>query len=212
MTRQWTAIVVAAAMSLLSGCLIKDVNQTWYIGDDGAVTWVVIEKDVRSDASAAADRQAEEQAYYQAVVTEVHPVAQGFRAVGAARLRTRVLRSELPFTVVTEGRFQGLDILGQRIIGASGLTGSSIVERQGTGWQWTFTVREGDEHRDVSDDVQALLADLERLHVVLVTGQFESAEGFTLSSDRRVATFSEDAMAAADASGVLVMRLRWTRD
>jgi hypothetical protein len=205
-------MAAALAIPLISGCLIREVSQTWYVAGDGGVTWVVIEKDVRSDAAAAADRQSEEQTYYQAVTSEIHPVAQGFRAVGAARLRTRVLRGELPFTVVTEGRFPGLDVLGQRVLAAGGLTGASIVVHEAGAWEWTLTAREGtsDLDRDVSDDVQALLMDLERLNVVLVAGRFEAAQGFTLSPDRRIATFAEDAERQADASGVIVLRLRWT--
>ncbi|HET9370160.1 MAG TPA: hypothetical protein VFO19_07920 [Vicinamibacterales bacterium] len=204
-------VVVAAAMPLLSGCLIRDVSQTWYVAEDGAVTWVVMEKDVRSDATQAAERHAEEQTYYLAVTSETHPVAQGFRAVGAERLRTRVLRSELPFTVVTEGRFPGLDVLGQRLIAASGLTGSSIVVRDGRVWEWTMTMRESqtDVGRDVSEDVQALLTDFERVNVVLVAGQFETGRGFTLSADRRVATLADDGTREADSAGVMVVALRW---
>ena len=212
MRQRWALIGMTVLIPWISGCLIKDVGQTWYVDQEGAVTWVVIEKDVRSDAGASADRLGEEAAYYQAVMTEMHPVAQGFRAVGASRLRTRVLRAERPFTVVTEGRFSGLDVLGQGLIAAAALTGSSIVTRDAEAWEWTLTMRESqsDTSRDVSEDVQALLTDFERLRVVLVAGRFDRAHGFTLSQDRRVASFSEDGMSDADADGLHVLRLRWT--
>jgi hypothetical protein len=139
-------------------------------------------------------------------------VARGFRALDAARLRTRILRSELPYTVVTEGRFTGLDTLGQRIIAATGLAGTSVITRDGAAWEWTFTVR--DPHAEnsnvkVDEDVTALVGDLDRLHVVLPNGRFENADGFEISSDKRVATFTEDQFTDVDENAVVVLRLRW---
>jgi len=201
---------LAAASVLASGCLQKDVTEAWYLDETGAVTWVVIEKDVRSDAHAEADRQNEERTYYQDVTREQHMVARGFRALGATNLRTRILRSEVPYTVVTEGRFTGLDELGRRIIAASGLAGTSVVTREGNTWEWTFTIR--DPHaEDVkpNEDVAALLGDLDKLQVVLVTGRFETAQLFSLSDDRRVATFDESQLKDLGEDATMAMKLRW---
>ena len=98
------AIVVALALT--SGCLQKDTTETWYLGPAGAVTWVVTESDVRSDAQAAADRQNEESTYRQAFERQEHPVARGFRELGLGDIRTTVLRGEAPFTVAngSQGR------------------------------------------------------------------------------------------------------------
>ena len=210
-TRRILAGLAAAAL-LTSGCLLKDVTETWYIAEDGAVTWVVIEKDVRSDAQAAVDRQNEELGYYQAVQREDHPAARGFRALGAVKLRTRILRSELPYTVVTEGRFTGLDVIGQRLIATTGLAGTSVIVRDGTTWEWTFTVRDPhapDANVKVDEDVTSLMNDLDKLEAVLAVGRFESAHGFDLSSDKRKATFDEDQLKDVDENSVVVLRLRW---
>ena len=200
-----------AAVVLGSGCLIKEVSETWYLDETGAVTWVVVEKDVRSDAQAAADRQNEEQGYYDAVRREDHPVARGLRALDAARLRTRILRSELPYTVVTEGRFTNLEVLGQRMIAATGLAGTSVLVCDGAAWEWTLSVRDPHaENTKPNEDVTALMGELDKLSVVLANGRFESAQVFTISSDRRVATFDEDQIKDADENAVVVLRLRWT--
>jgi len=141
---------------------------------------------------------------------EVHPAARGFRILGAAKLRTRILRSEIPFSVVTEGRFAALDDLGQRIISTSGLAGASVLTRDGASREWTFTIR--DPHAEDSrpdEDVMALLGDLDRLQVVLVTGRFESAQLFEISADRRVATIDRAQLEKMDESAVLVLKLKW---
>jgi hypothetical protein len=208
--RAGLAAVMTAAM-LSGACLLKDVTETWYVDENGAVTWVVMEKDVRSDAQAAADREDEERTYYQGVKQENHVAARGLRALGADRLRTRILRGELPYTVVTEGRFMGLDVLGQRVIIATGLAGTSVLTRDGNTFEWTFTIR--DPHAEspkADEDVSALMGDLDKLQVVLATGRFESAQLFTLSDDRRVATFDESQLKDADENAVVVLRLKWT--
>lgn len=212
MTNRRILAGLAAAALLTSGCLLKDVTETWYIAEDGAVTWVIIEKDVRSDAQAVYDRQVEESGYYQAVTHENHPAARGFRALGATKVRTRILRSELPYTVVTEGRFTALDVLGQRLIATTGLAGTSVLVRDGATWEWTFTVRDphaADANVKADEDVTSLLNDLDKLEAVLTVGRFESAHGFDLSSDKRKATFDEDQLKDVDENSVVVLRLKW---
>ena len=210
MTIRRALSALVATMLLSTGCLLKDVTETWYLDENGAVTWVVMEKDVRSDAQAPADREEEERTYYAGVKTENHVVARGFRALGGTQLRTRILRGELPFTVVTEARFSGLDTLGQRVIIATGLAGTSVVTRNGDAFEWTFTVR--DPHAEspkADEDVSALMGDLDKLQVVLARGHFESGQLFSISQDRRVATFEESQLKDADENAVVVLRLKW---
>jgi len=207
------AIVVALALT--SGCLQKDTTETWYLGSAGAVTWVVTESDVRSDAQAAADRQNEEATYRLAFERQEHPVASGFRELGLGDIRTTVLRGEAPFTVQTEARGAKIDALGLRIIQSARLAGTSTLARDGNAWVWSFSAR--DPHAPetaspVDDDASALLNDLNQLKVVLIDGRFESAEGFKLSGDRRVATFIDlsdrHEVQGADDS-VVTLKLRW---
>jgi hypothetical protein len=90
-----------------------------------------------------------------------------------------------------------------------------VLERQTDAWQWTFTVR--DPHAEsatgtVDDDLQALTEGMRELKVVLVSGRFEDADGFTLSSDHRVAKMSnlDDQVRGHDDDPVVTLRLRWT--
>jgi hypothetical protein len=104
------------AALLAAGCLQKDVSETWYVDALGGVTWVVTEKDVRSDANALPDRQQEESSYWMAVQQERHPIATGFMELGGTKLRTVVLRGEAPL-VQTEA------YSGDWMISASGCFG-----------------------------------------------------------------------------------------
>jgi len=204
--------VVVAAM-LVSACLVQETTETWYVDAAGGVTWVVHQQDIRSDARAAEDRVREEADYLLSVQQERHAVLGGLRELGGQKLRTTILRADLPYSVRTEARFAGLDTLGQRLITAIGSTGSSTIARDGGVWDWRFEMRDPSApgtFNEPSTDVSALVNDIDRLRVVLVSGHFESAEGFELSSDRRVATLkvAEPASSGVE-SPIVTLRLSW---
>jgi hypothetical protein len=206
--------IISAVGFLTAGCLQKDMSQTWYLEPEGPVSWVVQETDVRSDAQSALDRQNEEASYLAAVQRQDHPVARGFKELGFADVRTRFLRSAVPFIVVTDARAGRIDALGQRLITRLGLGGTSVLTRQGDVWQWTMTIRDPHAENGVSpsDDIQALMDGMNALKVVLVSGRFEDAAGFTISSDHRVATIEDlekQANNHQDDDPTIVLRLKW---
>lgn len=203
-----TAIMVVLAGLLTVGCLLKVDTHTWYLEPDtGEVTWMVSERDVRSDAKAAADRLNEETTWWNEVQAGSHSTARAFQRLAALDVETRVLRSRVPFHVVTEASFPAIDELGRRLILVGGLSGTSTIRREGDLVQWTMTVRDPHLAGEPSDeDVSALLGGLSELRVVLARGRFESATGFALEQDRRVATFEEP----DDEADVMVLQLVWT--
>jgi len=215
MATKWIATVMAALVSMLtSGCLVYERLDTFYLDPSGGVTWSVIEKDVRSDADSADDRQQEEADYIASVLAQNHGLARGFRLLSPTDVRTRVLRSALPYTVTTEARFSGLDVLGQRLIARLGLVGSSVMESTADGTQWTFTVRPApspDAAATEDDDLHALTRGLDRVSVALTRGRFVAAQGFELSPDGRLARFVEDPNTEAKltAGADVVLALRW---
>ncbi len=214
MTTRVTLVILATA-ALSTGCLQKDVAETWYLGPSGAVTWVVTESDVRSDAESLADRRNEEGTYRLAVERQDHPVARAFRQLGLADIRTFVLRGEAPFAVRTEARGLTIDVLGRQMIQRAGLIGTSTLQRDGAAWVWDFTARDPhapDVVAPVDDDLSSLLGDLDKLKVVLVEGRFDSAVGFVLSSDKRVATFVDPEDRPDPPAGdqeMMALKLRW---
>jgi hypothetical protein len=205
-----SAAVLAALLVAASGCLMKKVEHTWYLDPvSGEVTWTVFEHDVRSDAATLADRTAEELEYWNGVQTESHTVAMGLRELGGLDVRTRVIRSRVPYSVVTDATFPTIDELGRRLVVLAGFTGTSTLERDGDVLQWTLSVRDPHAEEAVSSEtVTELLGDLDSLRVVLTEGRFESAVGFTFDSDQRVASFEEPEQPDEDV--IMELRLRWT--
>ena len=206
------AAICTVAGLMLSGCLLKDTTETWYVDANGAVNWVVTEKDVRSDASAIADRQQEESVYWLGVQQQRHPIAMGLEEMGGAKLRTLVLRGESPYTVQTDARFTGLDEIGRRLLAVTGSLGESVVKHEGDAWEWTFVVRDPKSFGSVtepSDNVTALMSDISQLRVVLIAGHFESALGFDVSNDGRVATVDEKYLDHQDEQPAATLKLKW---
>ena len=204
-----------ATVLVTAGCMQSDVRHTWYLDPNGAVTWVVHEDNVRSDAQSPLDRRTEEQEYLLTAQQDRHAVFQGFRELQADRVRTAILRAEAPFTVATEARFGGLDALGQRLIGAMGATGTSLTTTRDGVFEWTLVVRDPTAFRgsfEPTAGVASLLDSLEHLNVVLSAGRFEEAIGFSLSADRRIATFSYAQDGVPSAEPTITLKLIWRTD
>jgi hypothetical protein len=213
MTRGQNGRKMLAAAGLLlasAGCLQKEVGQVWYLDPGGEVTWMVTEQAVRSDAQAPLDRENEETQYWTAVEREDHPMARGFRLLEPLRVRTWAIRRESPFTVITEARFESIELLGRRLIQRMGWSGTSRLARDPGATEWTLTLRDphtAAETDRASDDLMALVGDLDRLRVVLSAGRFQEAAGFTISPDGRVATIAPGEPEANQSA--LILRLKW---
>jgi hypothetical protein len=207
MAKGWQSAAVMAAMVAASGCLAKDETNTWYLDAAGSVTWSVIEKDVRSDADTAADRAREESTYIDAVRAGTHPKAQAFEALDAREVRAQIVRAVVPFTVVTHARFDSLAALGQGLLQRMGLAGTSVMTREGPIATWTLSAR--NPHRGDAEPASDNDVSFDKLSVVLVTGRFVSAEGFTLGDGGRIATLVEPDGDPFKDGGTLVLRLTW---
>lgn len=165
------------------------------------------------DAQALADRLREEADYWLQVQQDRHDIATAFRELGAEKPRTVVVRADAPFSVRTEAKFTGLDVLGQRLIAVVGTGGSSMVSRTADRWEWTLVARDPsslDAVAEPSDAMFSLLESLDQVKLVLVRGRFEEAEGFGLSSDRRIATcIARQPEHGGSEEPVLKLRLAW---
>lgn len=206
MWRRAIAMVLVAGVT--AGCLLKEEHHTWYLDANGEVSWSVVEQNVRSDARAEADRLREEAEYWNDVQVQNHEVARAFRDLGAASTRTRVIRSAVPYAVVTDAPFASIDALARQLILLSGLGGTSTLEQDGEAYVWTMTIRDprAEETQTTSEAVTALAGALETLRVVLVRGRFDSPSGFRLEADRRVAVFESN---PETDTGAVVWQLRW---
>lgn len=211
--RQALGVIVLAAAAA-SGCLQKETTHTLYLSPDGRMSWMAVEKDVRSDETDPYRRLAEEQRYILAAATGAHGVGRGLAALAPSRQRTRVLRSERPFVVVTEAEFSSLEFAIRRLL--TELAVEADVNVAYDGRLTTLTIRanaanaETDDGRDTP--VGELFEELDRYRIALTDGRFIRATGFALIEGDTVAVPIETPWAAIAANGgILEMSLTWTR-
>jgi hypothetical protein len=213
MRKRLGLIVLAAASA--TGCLQKDTTHTLYLSPDGRLSWLAAERDVRSDDADPVRRFAEEQGYIVAAAGGVHGIGRGLAALDPTRLRTRVIRSERPFFVVTEAEFSSLEFAVQRMLVQ--LRAPGDVNVTGDGSVTTLRARidafAAEESGDTPEtDVVELVENLDRYRIALTAGRYTSATGFTLTEGNTVAVPVKTPWETIVSNGgVLELSLTWTR-
>lgn len=215
MTRTTVLIALWAALAA-TGCLQKDTTSTIYLRPDGSFDWVVLEQNVRSDETDPAKRNAEEHAYTDAVARDQHAVAEGFRALGAQNVRTRVVRGTRPYAVVVDARFDSLTSIFESMLAGCDVPHEIGMTTQGgiTTWRlWADVGPEGEKLQGQEDCGAAFggLDDALDFTVVLESGTFTGATGFKLDGTDK-ATVDDDATASEALkknNGQVVFSLSW---
>ena len=206
-----SVVCVAVVAAACSGCLVKEVRHTVYLGPSGAgpsgTVWSVIEKDVRSDEKVPADRILEEHDYVLAARAGDHGVARDFRSMGAESVTTTWLRRERPYTVMTEARFADVRQLTMALLRAAKAQGDVTLVRDGC--RTKFGVRlDLEQSGDSKEDrpLDALMDDLETYRFVLTEGRFISADGFEILDEGSIAVPDKT---KTPADGILTLALTW---
>ncbi|RMH19598.1 MAG: hypothetical protein D6696_10215 [Acidobacteria bacterium] len=205
------------AALLASACIVGRTDHSLYLGKDGAVTWTVVARDLRSDAGDAAERASEEADFLAQVAAGEHPAAAALRSLGG-EVGTTLVRDERPFVLVTSGRFRRIDELAEAYFRALGIPAEARFRQRGALRELTVEVHLAEEDEDLADDaILALVDEPQRFRIVLEEGRFTGAVGFHLEERDAVAVplgLDDDALAAMgqpDAATVL-LALRWRID
>jgi hypothetical protein len=209
--KQFAAIVLISTVSLTgTACLKKQTTHVLYLRPAGAVTWVVRDADVHSDANDRSKAVEEESEFLNLVRGGLHPPLVALEALGGRAGATELIRSERPWEVRTSARFDRLDTLAEALLRELSITGAATMtsasDRTTLRVEWT-------DHPDVvvNDEtdtpVLALVEELEDYRLVLIEGRFLAAEGFALSADGRAAVPVEQ---TAPANGRRHLSLTWT--
>jgi hypothetical protein len=211
------AAVLVTTLST-AACLEKQTTHTLYLSPDGRVAWVTFESHVRSDHEDVPSRNAEEAEYLTAALGGTHDVALGLGALEPEQLRTRVLRRERPFTVMTEARFGSIEALANRIIAAFRIPGEAYTSRDGDAvtLHVHLDLRTANSETESpgpknSSPVEALVGEIASYRIVLTEGSFSDPVGFTLNGNGTVATpvaLSDEDIKVLD---VLDLALTWRR-
>ena len=201
------------ALALLNvGCMRHRNHHVLYLDPDGAVTWTVIQEELRSDEAETEARAAEEQAFLISAMRAENPVAAALRLLGPSTVDVQIVRDELPYMIVNEARFAAVDRVLQEFMTRIGLDADVTLEPEGDRTRLTLAFAESDESRDAEDDdiLGALVEPLESYRFVLTRGRIVEAHGFSLDAHNTSATLLDPEEAGIiDESGSAVYVLIW---
>src|SRR5262245_49539960 len=82
MIRRLCIPLVLLAVPLTSACIVKETTHRLYLSPRGALTWTVLEQDVRSTESNPANRASEEQAFLDGVASGTHSAFDALARLG----------------------------------------------------------------------------------------------------------------------------------
>ena len=210
------ALTLAAIMAM-AGCLQKDTTSTIYLRRDGSFDWVVLEQNVRSDESDAVARATEETSWADAVVRGEVGTASGFLALGGEDVRVRWLRARRPYAIMIDARFDSLSILFDHLLLPCAIPYHSkiITSEDTTTWTLQADVGVNGERLDAAgsdacgQDLDGLADALDQLRIVLESGDFTAATGFTLQGTTAAALDNKALEEAVKTTGVVDLSLSW---
>jgi len=201
------AVVLILSFTLLTGCIVGETDHRLYIDPSGAVTWVVLERDLKSTAGSAAERQSQETALMGDASVARHPVARAFDLLHPETVCSRVLRPVRPMTIWTEGCFDSIDNLARSVLFQLNVTG--VVELTTRDRLTTLSIRVDpgqDAENLLDDDILALAEDVDHYRFVLTSGRFVEAQGFEIFEDGAVAVPVQQSIAEDEP---LLLSLSW---
>lgn len=212
MNRYVAHTVLLAGLLLAPACIQQETTHTWYLSPGGEVTWMTIERDIRSDERVPADRYREEQEVVDRLAAGAHPVQMALGRLGADPVRVRVLRRGRPYAVMTEGRFARADQMIQRLLEELRMPGSATIAVEGEQATLEIVIHVPPDEPDSDEEnpVAALTNCDSPYRFVLTDGRFVSATGFTLEGDGTIAVLDEQVLNGLDDSDVPVrLSLTW---
>jgi hypothetical protein len=179
----------------------------------GEVTWLALEKDVRSDSDKPVDQAREEGEFLDAASAGRQSVAVALDSLGAQTVETLVLRRERPFVVATTARFLSIERLLSRLFEEAGIDADVGMHADGT--RTTLTVRIDLNRVDLGAVSEgpwtAVIEEAPQYAITLTSGRFVEARGFSLTSGSVTAVPQDVDLEKAQAAGELVWKLVWTQ-
>lgn len=202
--------IIAMTAVLTLGCLTGEMEHTIYLDPDGSATWMVLEKEIRSDSD---DWAEEEEKFLTDLRRNEHSIAEALAGMGAVRVRSRLLRAERPYWALTTAEFVAVDAMLKRYLQESDAEACVWIEHSVDETRLVIRYRTEEDDCDepeTDDNVNKMLDD--EMRIFLTAGRFVDAVGFEISEDGAVATpvaLSEDAV---DSDGAVTLSLTWTTE
>lgn len=214
--KRTTLAIAAAAALLTAACLQKDTASTIYLRQDGSFDWVILEQNVRSDERDDSARLAEEASYLDGVSRGDSGMVNSLLDLGATDVRVRWLRSRRPYAMMVDARFDNLAAVFDRALAPCGVPyESAITETEGvTTWRLHIDVGPEGSRLDQGGGEgcgRSLdgLTDALELTIVLESGTFNAATGFTIKGTDTAALDETTIEERVKTTGIVELSLSW---
>ncbi|MGE5198628.1 MAG: hypothetical protein ACM3H9_03235 [Rhodospirillaceae bacterium] len=210
------ASILAAALAA-AGCLEKETTSTIYLRQDGSFDWVILEQNVRSDGRDEDSRRAEEAEWVEAASRGEQDPVTALLALGAQDVHVRWLRSRRPYGVMVDARFDSLARVFDRLLLPCEVPYESTVAEAGGIATWTLRADVGVDGERLDgggadacgEGLDGLGDALDGLRVILESGTFTAAKGFTIQGTDAAVADEAAVEAAVKSTGVVELSLSW---
>jgi hypothetical protein len=211
MSRCLKAAAICAALLPL-GCIVQSTTHTLLLDPDGALTWVVLERNARSDSDSPEERAREEGEFLTAARSGSNGAASSLRLLGGEGVAVEVLRDRRPFAVWTEARFASAADAAERFLAAHGVPACASFSTDGieARLELSLQIAHDEASSDNGDDLGLPIPDdLDPLEILLTEGRFIAAEGFAFDGDRaELLPVTDEEL--EERGGALTLSLTWT--
>ena len=189
------AVFVAA-----TGCIVSKRDDTVYVHEDGSLTWLVIERNIRSDKFG--DEGIKEESEYMARVPagEYQPDLAFDRLSGRDR-DCRIIRERRPYAILCEASFDSVLAVGWEFVRITGFPGNVEFVKDGDTRRLQISLRVEGESTASERDKETLghlLSGIDSLELVFDHGQIKEAHGFSFEKDGSIARFDPGAFSGID--------------
>jgi hypothetical protein len=213
MRRTTVALILAAALAA-TACLQKDTTSTIYLHPDGSFEWVVLEQNVRSDEGDSAARLSEEAAYVASVDRGDLGTVNGLLALGGHDVRVRWLRGARPYAVMVDARFDDLASVFDRVLTRCETPHTSAITKANGITTWALRADVGPDGAapgagDACDDGLGGLSEALDFTVVLESGAFTAASGFTIRGSDTAVIDEKAIEDGITTTGTVELSLSW---
>jgi len=210
------ALLLLAAIVPLGACIEKDTSTTIYIRNDGTIEWAVLDQNVRSNEEDSGKRFDEERTYIDDILGGIDRLTKGFRTLGGTNIKSVVLRDRAPFATLRSADFEHLNQVWERGFESCQVPHRLSLKTDGVVTTWTLAIQVDPEPESSdscnSEAIEALLSDSsEHLRIMLESGTFVSATGFTITNSDTAEVQDIDSDTIKKNEGWVVFSLTWKK-
>lgn len=215
----WMRITLLAALvAATAGCFEIPGEHTLYLEPDGAVTWSILEEEIRPQADDPEAAEAEREKFLKQAVAGTNDSSRALALLNPSSVQTRVLRDEEPYAVITEAHYPAIDQVYRNLLDLLHFPATVELTEEGdlvrlVVTAWPADEEESDPDEEPGDYADRLLALFMECRIVITEGKFVAASNFEILEEGAAARPTDPDEYDDETPGKpVVLSLAWTRN